>query len=131
MITFRLGPAAGKYLDLLRAPLLLRVVIDRDGTVDALDQPDDQAKPTETIHVYARVGEVIGRGFACSRGRGCRPVVIAEYVHCLSQPDDADARDNARWQAWAEKAAAELANPQASSLKSQASRGPKTPGDEC
>lgn len=108
MISFRLGPAGGKSLDLRRAPVLLRVVIDQDGTVDALDQPDDEPKSTETIHVYVRTGEA-SHGFACSRGRGCQPVVIAEYVHLLSQPADDVARDNVSWQAWAERTAAELA----------------------
>lgn len=130
MICFRLGPADGKALELRRAPWFLRVVIDQDGTVDALDQPDDEPKPTEAIHVYVREGEA-GRGIACSRGRGCRPFVIAEYIYWPQQPADDEARDNVRWRAWAERAAAELAKPQASSLKPPSPPGPKTLGGEC
>lgn len=105
MIRFCGGPAHGKCLDLRRAPLFLRVVIDKDGTVDALDQVADEPSPTETTHVYVRNGDV-GRGLACTRGKGCIPFVTAEYHYSPDQPTDEEIRDNARWQAWAGQMAA-------------------------
>jgi hypothetical protein len=104
MIRFRIGPADGKILELRRAPLFLRVVVDSDGTVDALDQLDDEPKPTETIHVYRRDGEA-GRGIACTRGKGCVPFVTADYIYHHEQPTDDEARNRERWVDWATKQA--------------------------
>jgi len=101
MIVFLDGPGKGRITFLARAPLFLRVVIDHDGTVDALDQLTDEAKPTETIHVYRRDGEPSSR-IVCSRGRGggCRQFAVAQYRLSEAQPDDATARDNLAWKAW-------------------------------
>jgi len=99
MIRFLDGPAEGTPLDLRRAPVLLRVVIDQDGTVDALDQLDDTPKDSETIYVYYRDGEV-SRGFMCSRGRGgkgCQLILSADYRLHAEQPD---VRATERWQEW-------------------------------
>ena len=100
MISFKNGPAAGVSLALNRAPELLRVVIDADGAVDALDQLSDEAKLQETIHVYHRSGSAV-KGIACVRGRGCRSYLSAEYHLYHRQPDDATARDTRLWTAWA------------------------------
>ena len=102
MIVFTDGPASGTKLSLRRLPVLLRVVIDQDGTVDALDQLDDTPKPTEAIHVYRIVAGSDSRAIVCSRGRGCRRENSATYRLYEKQPDDADARDTTNWQAWAE-----------------------------
>jgi len=58
MTSFRSGPAEGKILMLRRSPIFLRVVVNSDGKIDALDQPGDQPTATEQIHVYKLEGEV-------------------------------------------------------------------------
>lgn len=104
MTKFLDGPAAGKVLDLRRAPLLLRVVIDRRGNVDALDQVDDVPHAGETIHVYRLQGPP-QRVHLCIRGKGRSGSgwrEIGEYALNSEQPADEVARDNRRWRAWAE-----------------------------
>ena len=105
MITFVDGPAAGVSLSLQRTPMLLRVVTEACGAVDALDQLDDEPRPGESICVYQIVG-LPRRGIACSRGKGCRPFVVAEYRLCSDQPIGDEARDG--WPEWAEQQAAKL-----------------------
>lgn len=102
VITFLDGPASEARLSLRRAPILLRVVIDQAGTVDALDQLTDTPAPTETIHVYRIVPGSLIRAIVCSRGRGCRHESTAQYQLHENQPADEDARDTAKWQAWCE-----------------------------
>ena len=99
--TFLDGPAQGTRLSLQRAPIFLRVVIDADGTVDALDQLSDQPTATEKISVYHLAGEP-SHFIACSRGKGggCRRGVIAEYRLHPEQPTDEEARDFEKWAAW-------------------------------
>ena len=101
MITFLDGPAEGKQLSLSRAPYFLRVVIDADGGVDALDQLDDEIRPGETPHVYYQ-SEAIAHAIVCSRGRGCRSEHIANYKLFEEQPPQELLADNARWGEWAE-----------------------------
>ena len=80
------GPAKGVVLDLERTPHYLRVVHDSETWQwDALDQLDDEPKPTETIFVYRR-GDV-ARGFACRGRRGA--------VEGLSQPGDGEPKRSA------------------------------------
>lgn len=100
MITFWDGPAKGEKLSLGRAPEFLRVVIDADGTIDALDQLDDQPEPDEEIYVYRQIPGTLSGGFACTRGKGCRRLIFADYRLCETQPEAAVLRDNVRWQAW-------------------------------
>jgi len=102
MITFHDGPAKGASLLLQRAPDLLRVVIDQDGTIDALDQVDDEPKPTESIYVYRIVGKA-SAGFMCRRGRGgrgCQRFACATYKLSESQPEPLVARDAEKWREW-------------------------------
>lgn len=85
MTRFIDGPAAGKVLSLSNAPLLLRVVIDERGGVDALDVPTDEPRPNEKIHLYTRRGAVIC-GFIDGRDpktgkRVGRRFVGGDYVH--------------------------------------------------
>jgi hypothetical protein len=101
MFTFLDGPAKGASLNLARAPLFLRVVIDtRDGKVDALDQLTDVPHPCEAIYVY-RLAEPVSSGVMCSRGRGCARFVHAKYVLHDQQPTDEQARWRDSWFAWA------------------------------
>lgn len=110
MMKFLGGPAAGKFLRLRRAPYFLRVVIDPEGGIDALDQLNDQARNEEVIYVYRLAGKVT-RGIACSRGcvgSGCHVFLSAEYEwyggrNAGPVPADSVLRDNAAWAQWAER----------------------------
>ncbi len=112
MITFLDGPAEGARLNLRRAPIFLRVVLDASGEIDALDQLDDEPRPTEAIHVYSRTGPP-SRGIACTRGHGCHPFVVAEYRYWQGQPSEDVLRNTEKWQAWCleRKAAYDAARP--------------------
>ena len=104
-VRFLDGPAAGAALSLRRAPIFLRVVIDRrTKAVDALDQLSDTPEPTEAIYVYRR-SAYVGSAIVCSRGRGggCRSEQVAEYSLHPEQPEDAVMRDEKRWGEWAEQ----------------------------
>lgn len=100
MITFLDGPAVDARLNLARTPRFLRVVVDQDGTVDALDQLTDTPRPTEAIYVYrlASMGDWV---IYCTRGQGCHRAVSATYKLYPQQPTDDEARDAQRWAAWA------------------------------
>ena len=100
MTRFKDGPAQGTILDLKRQPQLLRVVIDEMGNVDALDMFDDEARPTETIHLYVRMGEP-RMMFTCGRSGYSDHRVIADYKHCAVNVNDATLRDTASWIKWA------------------------------
>jgi len=99
MIRFIAGPAEGAALSLRRVPHFLRVVVDQAGTVDALDQLGDTIREGETAHVYVLAGKP-SSAIVCSRGKGCRQELIAEYRQHDEQPPQAILRDNAEWQAW-------------------------------
>jgi hypothetical protein len=108
VIRFLDGPAAGQVLELRRVPLLLRVVRNRmKNTWDALDQLDDTPKEREEIFVYLRSGQVQKIHIkADCRGGGSRWVWIADYVHLIDQPTDAQLRETEAWRAWAAEYAA-------------------------
>jgi len=101
MIKFLNGPAGGAKLDLRRAPHLLRVVIDFDGTVDALDQLDDVPKATETIHVYALLGRPSQYHVLCTPRWKSGWHLAADYRLHGEQPSEEIARDTHRWREWA------------------------------
>lgn len=94
------GPAEGANLSLRRCPYFIRVVVDELGGVDALDQLDDTVRPGETAYVYV-LRDVPTHAIACTRGKGCRSLVIAEYRLHEEQPSQDTLRDNASWQEWA------------------------------
>lgn len=106
MVRFLDGPAAGESLMLRRIPTLLRVVRSRNGAWDALDQLDDEPKPTETITVYRRRDDLaISKYFLCSRGKGKREsgqYWNAAYSVLAEQPADNQVRTTAAWQSWAD-----------------------------
>jgi len=83
----------------MRTPDFLRVVIDADGTIDALDQFNDMPKPTERICVYRINHAKEFLGFACGRD-GCTPLIDAVYDYVLDQPEDHEIRETAAWCAW-------------------------------
>jgi hypothetical protein len=99
MISFIGGPAEKAVLSLRRTPIFLRVVIDRDGTVDALDQLDDKPRPSEQVYVY-RIDGNGPTGFACSRGKGCSR--LATYRYYEKQPAADVLHDWTKWSEWTE-----------------------------
>jgi hypothetical protein len=122
MTTFTDGPAAGVTLSLRRAPMLLRVVESQRGPkarargtptqnggtptsrFDALDQPDDEPKPSERIHVYRLVAPP-SRSHVLARGKHKSEIggwwESGEYQLAAEQPTDAECRTTAAWEAWA------------------------------
>ena len=103
------GPAMNVTLNLARAPVFLRVVLD--GVVqkwNALDQLDDVPNATEDIYVYLLDGDV-SHGFACSRGpSGCRRFWYADYRYYPQQPTQAELRDAEFWHRWTAEEYAKL-----------------------
>ena len=102
MITFVDGPAAGTVLDLERAPVFLRVVIDRQtGAVDAVDQVGDRPRLGEDVHVYRRVGQAERYHLKCSKPAESGWRSKANYQLHDEQPADHVARDRESWEEWA------------------------------
>lgn len=99
MTLFMDGPAADVPLALKRAPVMLRVVRGPGGKWDALDQPDDVARPNETIYVYRLMMKPI---VAFIRGRGGinGRWPIARYQLLQPQPLMVDLHDNKAWAEW-------------------------------
>jgi len=99
------GPAAGKPINLARAPFLLRVVQDESGNFDGLDQIDDAPRPGETVTVYRAITEPmivhIDRRDPTTGRRTSTWQAFAEYRLAKVQPDQATAADNQAWRAWA------------------------------
>lgn len=98
MTTFEDGPAQGKTLLLHRAVMFLRVT-EENGEFDALDQREDEPKPTENLYAYVIAREPgmchINRG----GGKGGF-YVLAHYKFATEQPDDATMRDFDKWSKW-------------------------------
>jgi hypothetical protein len=104
VIRFLNGPAVGVFLQLRRAPLYLRVTMNRDRKWDALDQPDDMPGGDEVVIAHRRVSEVgtchVDYTDKQGRRRGAW-YVSADYVLCETQPLDEVLRDKDRWAEWA------------------------------
>lgn len=102
MITFEDGPAAGAVLDLRRAPVFLRVVIDRaTNEVDALDQLDDLPALGEDVHVYRRIGKAETYHIKCARRSESGFRSRAKYQLHDEQPADHVGRSRKSWEDWA------------------------------
>lgn len=113
-VTFAGGPADGRECWLQRAPLFLRIVVDRRAelkrngkppaaAIDALDLLDDEPRPHEDVYVY-RCAWSTPPAHICMRGRGCHTSVSAAYHYV----DDVDAQelglgDTETWREWAER----------------------------
>ena len=95
------GPACGEVIDLQRAPHFLRVVIDADGKVDALDQLHDSPKPDEAIHVYLRQGKPHMVHMLCSPRSKSGWHLMADYKLYHHQPSDIESREENAWREWA------------------------------
>lgn len=89
MTRFQDGPATGQTLMLHRAARFLRVtksIISGVDKWDALDQPEDQPKPNETLFAY----EIVDKPIMCH----------VKYKFVNPQPTDADMRTEEAWDAW-------------------------------
>lgn len=102
------GPAAGTHLALRRAPVFLRIVIDRrSGKVDALDELDDTPREGEGLHVYQGDRDTLfafrSDVYVCtSDKRGsltAAGLAKGTYRH-LADVDGEQLRDTAAWRAW-------------------------------
>lgn len=104
MIRFKDGPAVHAELDLQRIPVLLRVVINHKGEVDALDMAEDRAKPQENIFAYRLESGGRFQGFIdyVKGGRRCGGRLYSDAVYALSpiQPPDPVMRHNEAWAKW-------------------------------
>jgi len=101
MTTFKDGPAHGTTLLLRRTPVLLRIVIDNEGKVDALDQISDQPADDEICHLYV-LREERGRvHLNAGKASGCYG--FSTYQYQSQQPDQETLRDQAKWQEWAKE----------------------------
>lgn len=104
--TFKDGPAAGSVLMLARAPMMLRVVVDEAGKVDALDQLGDTPKEGESLFVYIMRGAPGATGFWDGRGKDGRRTggsfASAAYRLCSIQPSGDEARTREGWESWCE-----------------------------
>ena len=98
------GPAEGNSLKLRRAPVFLRVVIDNDRSVDALDRLEDVPQDDESIYVYKIRPETFGRYHLLVRGKNARTHggwwQSGDYDLFDDQPEDEILRDTAKWREW-------------------------------
>lgn len=98
------GPAAGRFLRLRRAPLLLRVTQSREGEFDALDQPDDFANEDETLHVYVLTGAPqFVHIKACRKSQSGWYATATYQLLKLEQPPQHVLRTNSLWRGWCEQ----------------------------
>lgn len=91
-------------LTLAAAPDLLRFV-SGDGmkTLDALDQPGDAPKPEEAVVVAKRVrANTVHARYGGKDRIKSGWYLWAHYETLTEQPPDEVARDNDKWDAWAE-----------------------------
>lgn len=103
-VLFLDGPAEGVVLELARAPVYLRAVVNAAGVWDALDFPGDGPRDSETVYAYRRQGDAgsIHLDYTESRTgrRRGRDIAYAEYRVAPEQPDAATMRDPVLWRAW-------------------------------
>lgn len=97
--TFIGGPAHGVTLTFKRHPPFLRVVCDRAGKFDVLDQLADTPGADETIHAYILAEKPKAMGMIDSKDYS-GPFGRASYRFIEEQPDDAAMRDTQRWRDW-------------------------------
>lgn len=96
------GPAAGARMLLKRAPKYLRIVIDQENKVDALDQKDDEPSANERVYAYIMIEGTYFSGFVCGSTIASGFFVSAEYSICKEQPDDSTLRNLSKWEKWVE-----------------------------
>jgi hypothetical protein len=99
MITFIDGPAQGVQLNLRRAPIMLRVVQSARAW-DALDQPDDDPRRGEQVHVYIQVGPTQTYHMKCAKRSASGWYTNASYRHFPDQPAAEHVSSAAAWAIW-------------------------------
>ena len=102
MIRFTDGPAEDYCLKLQSAPLLLRVVRSADGTLAALNLPQDLPEPDDEVFAYVRKGSAfVGHVDVSERGkRRSVPFLNATYQLLKYSPDESLMRQNDLWQSF-------------------------------
>lgn len=104
MTRFIDGPAEGVSLMLQRSLVFLRVVHDRSGKWDALDQLEDTPKNDERILVYF-LEDLLGFAhYNFGPKGGCR-CQRANYKLYDPQPEDSRVRETEAWAQWVMEAA--------------------------
>lgn len=108
MTRFENGPAHKKFVSIQRLPLFLRVTIDSDGKVDALDQLEDTPRDDEKVYVYRKAPGTEASCFVTGRDpktgkRWGRQERGATYRFVKSQPSDATLRDKTAWGDWCQR----------------------------
>lgn len=98
MTTFSDGPAKGQHLNLKRTPIYLRVV-EENGTWDALNEVEDEPKPSETVHVYLMSKHLGTCHINAGRGRGGFYNIV-EYRHLDVQVPQQILRNGDQWTKW-------------------------------
>jgi hypothetical protein len=101
--TFHGGIADGKSVSLHRAPILLRVVIGAHGEVDALDQPEDTPKLSESVQLYQLTREPTVMHICCRPRSASGWYADGDYRLCPLQPDQATLRDNVAFFSWCDE----------------------------
>lgn len=105
MITFADGTAMNSLLQLKRMPIFLRVVRDTvTDKIDALDQLEDEAKPTEYLTAYLLDQKTAGHYHVHRKGGGGF-YPSGTYHRIEHQPSQETMRDNDAWTLWVEKQA--------------------------
>lgn len=102
MIELLDGPAAGQTLNLRRAPVMLRIV-ESKGKWDGLDQPDDEPRRGETVHVYIQVGTTMQGHIRSSKPGVGGFFVHAKYRYFPDQPSVEHVREKSAWAAWCDE----------------------------
>lgn len=95
MVEFLDGPAAGAALRLLRCPIVLRVVRSPSGQIDALNDPEDVARPRESIFVYRLSTKPTSCFIRCSPRSASGLYINAKYAH-VAGVDGEQIKTNAR-----------------------------------
>jgi hypothetical protein len=99
MTTFASGPAVGETLMLRRCPIFLRVVINSEGKVDALDRSDDVPEIDEKLYAYCLTEKPMMSHLNFGGGRGGF-YPVSTYALVEPQPADAVMRDRLKWVEW-------------------------------
>jgi hypothetical protein len=103
MIEFFDGPAKGTKLNLKNTPVCLRVVINKNGIVDALDQKEDAPRSDESVYAYRIIDGTDITTFLCGGKKGCCINKSALYKMVKDQPSDEVMRNLGIWIDWVEE----------------------------
>jgi hypothetical protein len=96
------GPATGQRLDVIRAPLLLRVVCSGRGRWDAIDNLDAAPKSGhEIVLAYMRRSEPEIKNYSWEGGNEKVYSQSVSYFYVEDQPSEEVMRENDTWRAWA------------------------------